>query len=64
MWINAHKIPPEEELLAIRNAIVYFTAAHADLKSLRRGLTQTLSHSLYTVTHLLTLSHSRTLFTH
>ena len=39
MWIYTHKIPPEEELLAVKNAIVYFTAAHADLKSLRRGMT-------------------------
>ena len=37
MWIRAHKITPEEELLSVSNAIVYFTAAHADLKSLRKG---------------------------
>ena len=54
MWINATKIPPERELMAVKNAIVYFTACHADLKSLRRGMTHP---SCTFLRHVLTSSH-------
>ena len=61
MWICTHKIPPEEELLTVSNAIVYFTAAHADLKSLRKGNPHTHSYAskdthFYSLQHLFKLS--------
>jgi len=39
MWIYANKIPPAEEQNVLRSSFVYFVAAHADLRSMRRGLT-------------------------
>ena len=39
MWIHTYKITPDMEQTAVRGGIMYFTAVHSDLKSLRRGVT-------------------------
>ena len=37
MWINTRPVEVEEEILAIRCSVIYYTAIHADLISLRNG---------------------------
>ena len=39
MWIRSQAIPPEGETDAIMASIIYFTAVHADMISLREGIT-------------------------
>ena len=39
MWIRTQPVPIEDEADAIMASIVYFTAVHADLRSLREGIT-------------------------
>jgi hypothetical protein len=39
MWILTNPVPVDEEADAIRASIIYFTAIHADLKSMREGIT-------------------------
>lgn len=39
MWIYTNKIPPAEEQNCVRASFVYFVASHADLRTMRRGLT-------------------------
>lgn len=39
MWIKTRPVQIEEERNAIRSSVVYFTAIHADLISLRNGIT-------------------------
>ena len=38
MWINTRPVEVEEEILAIRGSVIYYTAIHADLISLRNGI--------------------------
>ena len=37
MWINTRPVEVEEETSAIRSSVIYYTAIHADLVSLRNG---------------------------
>jgi hypothetical protein len=39
MWILTSPIPVDEEADAMKCSIVYFTAIHADMRSLRHGIT-------------------------
>jgi len=39
MWIRTRGILPEEETLAVRTSIIYWFSVHADLRSLREGIT-------------------------
>ena len=39
MWIRTRPVQVHEEVLAIKSASIYFSAIHADLKSLRNGIT-------------------------
>ena len=39
MWIRTQPVPIEDEADAILASIIYFTAVHADLRSLREGIT-------------------------
>lgn len=39
MWIHTEKTPVEMERSVVRAGIIYFTAIHSDLVSLRRGVT-------------------------
>ena len=39
MWIRTQPVPIEDEADAIMASIIYFTAVHADLRSLREGIT-------------------------
>lgn len=39
MWIVTRPVPVEEEKLAISSSVMYFTAIHADMISLREGIT-------------------------
>ena len=42
MWIRTAPIPIEEEAAAIKASVIYFTAIHSDLRSLREGITMIL----------------------
>lgn len=39
MWIKTRPVQVDEEKLAIQTSVMYFTAIHADIKSLRNGVT-------------------------
>lgn len=39
MWIRTRGITPEEETLAVRTSIIYWFCVHADMRSLREGIT-------------------------
>ena len=39
MWINGGSTQPEDEAMLVRACCLYFMAVHADLRSLREGIT-------------------------
>jgi hypothetical protein len=53
MWILTSPIPVNEEADAMKCSIVYFTAVHADLRSLRHGITFILGMKNTTILKLL-----------
>ena len=39
MWIKTETITVEEEALAMKSSIIFHTAVHADMRSMREGIT-------------------------
>ena len=67
MWIRSRPIPVAEEAAAVKASCVYFCANHADLNSMRNGVTFVLGKTnlqchtpnILSLTHFLTCRYNK-----